>query len=295
MESEKKRTDEYWMGVRDALRMIDSFIKWARRNEDRAKSLDDFIYDGLVAAAKRCESCLKDDLGLKFAEGESSTETSEVEQVPSGYEAGSTMEIPADETFEFTPEDKSPDSSDVPIVTESDSISIDSVGRLEEEEIEDLSIDGPQREFSTDFELVEPTDLVVDSTPADVEEPPIAEPEVEEEISEETESKPSFTWADYEKAVAPAEKDHELDEGDEDVELPPPMKIESMDESSDKVSTPEPPEPPTEEFESVVSEDEETSDSSGPITEPPAPPPPPESDEDEDERRRRARRLFFGD
>ena len=64
VDSEQKRSDEYWMGVRDALRMVDSFTKWARRNESRAKNLDDFIHDGLVAAAKRCESCLKDDLGL---------------------------------------------------------------------------------------------------------------------------------------------------------------------------------------------------------------------------------------
>ena len=70
VDSEQKRSDEYWMGVRDALRMVDSFTKWARRNESRAKNLDDFIHDGLVAAAKRCESCLKDDLGLTFVEGE---------------------------------------------------------------------------------------------------------------------------------------------------------------------------------------------------------------------------------
>ena len=121
MDSDKKRSDEYWMGVRDSLRMVDSFIKWARRNEERAKALDDFIHDGLVAAAKRCESCLKDDLGLTFAEGEALAEESpEMEHVPSGYEMGHTMEVPSD-------------TSEVPIEPESDAVSIDTVGRLEEE------------------------------------------------------------------------------------------------------------------------------------------------------------------
>ncbi|MFW9850992.1 MAG: hypothetical protein ACFFF4_17830, partial [Candidatus Thorarchaeota archaeon] len=64
MESEENRSDEYWMGVRDALRMVDSFLKWSKVNKERAKSLDEFLYDGLVAAAKRCESCLHKQLGI---------------------------------------------------------------------------------------------------------------------------------------------------------------------------------------------------------------------------------------
>ena len=58
-EDDKTRSDEYWMGVRDALRMVDSFTKWAKRNPSRAKTLEDFIHDGLIAAAKRCESSTK--------------------------------------------------------------------------------------------------------------------------------------------------------------------------------------------------------------------------------------------
>ncbi|MCK4567574.1 MAG: hypothetical protein KAU48_09725, partial [Candidatus Thorarchaeota archaeon] len=69
-EDDNVRTDEYWMGVRDALRMVDSFYKWSKRNPGRAKDLDDFIHDGLIAAAKRCESCLRDKLGLSFIEGQ---------------------------------------------------------------------------------------------------------------------------------------------------------------------------------------------------------------------------------
>jgi hypothetical protein len=270
--------------------MIDSFIKWARRNEDRAKALDDFIHDGLIAAAKRCESCLKDDLGLTFVEGEEPSEIIEG-QVPSGYEVGSTLDIPSDDAFDMTPEDLSPASSEVTIETESDSFGIDIVGRLDDQEMDDLSIDGPPREFSSDFELVEPTDLVVDSPSTSEEEPPAAEPEITETPSEGEDTKPSFTWADYEQAVAPTKEDPELVE-EESVELPPPAEIETTEEFSDKPSIPEPPEPPSDDFESSPEEEEE---SATPITEPPPPPPPPESDEDEDERRRRARRLFFGD
>jgi len=335
VDSEKKRSDEYWMGVRDALRMVDSFTKWARRNESRAKHLDDFIHDGLIAAAKRCESCLKDDLGLTFAEDEERIdESTNVEHIPSGYEIDSSsrdyseVEEPIEPTFEVTPEDMSPGVSEVPIESESDSISIDNVGRLEEEEMDDISIDGPSREFTSDFELVEPTDLVVEQPDAapEVEETYESEPETEKEEPSDIEHKASFTWADYEKAVSPDMEGTEPIEEDEDIELPPPIEFKSVetpvrfDESESTSVTTEMPEPPsspsdglepvsetmeiseppsipTDEFESLPIDEEvsEATEEPEPITKPPPPPPPPESDEDEDERRRRARRLFFGD
>jgi hypothetical protein len=292
--------------------MVDSFTKWARRNRDRAKDLDDFIHEGLVAAAKRCESCLKDDLGLTFAEEQlAATQTAEVENVPSGYEADSTASEP-EPSFEVTPEDMSPGTSEVPIESESEAVSIDSVGRIEEEEMDDISIDGPPREFTTDFELVEPTDLDVESTEEsdEVEEEKASEPESEETESSDEDKKPSFTWADYEKAVAPSPEELDVEEDEEEAELPPPIELEStitpetesQPEPEHKpepevVEVPEPPPMPPDDFESS-SIDEDISDeteSFEPITEPPAPPPPPESDEDEEERRRRARRLFFGE
>jgi len=312
VDSEKKRSDEYWMGVRDALRMVDSFTKWARRNRDRAKDLDDFIHEGLVAAAKRCESCLKDDLGLTFAEEQlEAAEADEVESVPSGYEIDT---IPQDSSetesaFEVTPEDLSPGTSEVPIESESEAVSIESVGRIEEEEMEDISIDGPPREFTSDFELVEPADMDTDSGDAEVEaEAP--EPDFEESEPVEEDEKPSFTWADYEKAVTPAGEDPEFEEEEEDVELPPAFELEpTITHEPESEPEPEPtpdtetleiPEPPPilpDDFEGSSVEDDvsEMTEAPEPITEPPAPPPPPESDEDEEERRRRARRLFFGD
>jgi hypothetical protein len=278
--------------------MVDSFIKWARRNEDRAKALDDFIHDGLLAAAKRCESCLKDDLGLTFVEdGTTIGESPEMEHVPSGYEMGSSLELPSDDEIEVPPEEVPPEPSEVPIESESDSVSIDTVGRLEEEEIEDLSIDGPPREFSSDFELVEPADLAVEPSEADDEVLPTSEPEVEDVDEEDTDTKPSFTWADYEKAVAPTKEDPELVDEVEVVEIPPPAETESIEEPSDSRGIPEPPEIPVDDLEdsSIDEEETDTTEDPEPITEPPPPPPPPDSDEDEDERRRRARRLFFGD
>lgn len=68
------KDESYWLGVRDALRMVDSFLKWSKRHPDRAKSLEDFINDGLIAAAKRCEECLSYALGVEFREGEEAQE-----------------------------------------------------------------------------------------------------------------------------------------------------------------------------------------------------------------------------
>ncbi len=297
MDSEKKRSDEYWMGVRDSLRMVDSFIRWARRNEDRAKTLDDFIHDGLVAAAKRCESCLKDDLGLSFAEDEKTIdELSDIEQVPSGYEIAppkdeSYSEEYVDDEFEVTPDDISPESSNIPIDAEEDSISIDTVGRIEEQEIDDISIEGPTREFSSDFELIEPTELSSDRASVSDESVP-SEPEIEDDSIEDAEHKPSFTWDDYERAITPSREEPE--QSNEDVELPPPVEMDSIDETFETGPLSEPPEDTIDESE-ISADDDEDVDASRRITQPPPPPPPPDSDEDEEERRRRARRLFFGD
>ena len=297
MDSDKKRSDEYWMGVRDALRMVDSFIKWARRNEDRAKTLDDFIHDGLIAAAKRCESCLKDDLGLSFAENqEKSTELTEPEQIPPGYEMGSTMSMPSEESFEMTPEDMSPESTEVPVESEEESVSIDTVGRLEDEEIEDLSMEGPAREFSSDFDLVEPTEFPASDSDSDLESSSASESEVDEAPDEDSDHAPSFTWADYERAITPSEEEPEDSEEDEDVELPPPVALDTTPDKSEETTVPEPPELPPDDLKDSQPEEEETdsAETSETPTRPP-PPPPPEDEEDEEERRRRARRLFFGD
>jgi len=280
------------MGVRDALRMVDSFNKWAQRNKERAKDLDDFIHDGLIAAAKRCESCLKDDLGLTFVDGE---DHPLAESVPSGYEATPPEELPSSETSE-------------------DDISIESVGRSDSEEMEDISLDGPTREFASDFALIEPSPLVVDSSTSEpLDEPPEEVPEEHDVSEDHDEKKPSFTWADYEEAVSPPTtepvvEDEPEEEGFESEEEPIPEVEIPIDEpislGPPKVLTPsEEPALPTDEFESVegevfpppTDEEVEESDTLDPITEPPPPPPPPESEEDEDERRRRARRLFFGD
>ncbi|MFX1483426.1 MAG: hypothetical protein ACFFCP_09575 [Promethearchaeota archaeon] len=293
MDSEKKRSDEYWMGVRDALRMVDSFNKWAKRNQERAKDLDDFIHDGLIAAAKRCESCLKDELGLTFSESGKSPTT---ESVPSGYRA--TPPFPElDESMamsESIEEVLSPD--------DDEDISIESVGRSEGEEMEDISLDGPPRDFTSDFDLVEPSPLIMEPSheedESDIDAPTEKPPE---------ERKPSFTWADYEEAVSPTKSKPEEEEpspldSSTDEEMFPPSDA-PITLGAPKILTPsEEPSLPTDELERSVDDelsedidsDYEEPDKPEPITEPPAPPPP-ESDEDEEERRRRARRLFFGD
>jgi len=331
------RTDEYWMGVRDALRMVDSFHKWSKRNPVRAKSLEDFIHDGLIAAAKRCESCLSDKLGLSFIEDETEDEDITVEDAvelederdDDENEIISEESREIDDTFE---EPESAPSSEEPIshvepdtsipfeVPDESAISLDNVERKEDELMEDLSIEGPPREFSTDFDLIEPTTLIVDETsipeaPTMIETDPEPEEALDEEIetdpeseSEELPDRPSFTWSEYEKAVTPSSESEPLDS---DVDIMTSEDEGVSDEMDDEVTEkpPEPPkvwspydEPSIEEEESEIETgsdiDESKLEVAGEdepvISEPPPPPPPPESEEDEEERKRRARRLFFG-
>ncbi|MFW9932644.1 MAG: hypothetical protein ACFFDR_08310 [Candidatus Thorarchaeota archaeon] len=313
MSPDNKRSDDYWMGVRDALRMVDSFLKWSRVNKDRAKSLEDFIYDGLVAAAKRCESCLHKELGLKFdsdveediLEGPILDDSFEEEDIEDD-------ELPSDD-FETTPPDivlepegfeveaevsitieSDSDSPDIAVTPapalEDGSVSIDSMGIMEGSVEDDTHVDGGAREFSSDFELVEPDHLIIDSTPDEIEdtedldsfessedvyvpEPPA---EVKEEISV---IRPKYSW---EETVEPPIDDSSFEEpvSPADDETSKPAKVWSpMDEPS----------PSSLEDEESIEDDEDIESVS-----PPPPPPPPDTEECEEERRRRARRLFFG-
>ncbi|MEM2143217.1 MAG: hypothetical protein QXS20_00125 [Candidatus Thorarchaeota archaeon] len=76
------RDEAYWLGVRDALRMIDSFVRWSNRNPDKAKSISEFIDDALLAVAKRCESCLSHTLGLSFSKVSGPPEVTEIPESP---------------------------------------------------------------------------------------------------------------------------------------------------------------------------------------------------------------------
>ena len=335
-EDDNGRSDEYWMGVRDALRMVDSFNKWSKRNPGRAKDLEDFIHDGLIAAAKRCESCLRDKMGISFTSDEEDVEAARdefrkeededdddddddkvvLEEIPVVEDEPIITEPSFEEPISYVePEPLTPPSEGSDDV----SITLDSVERRDGEEMEDLSIEGPPREFTTDFELVEPTPLVVDaegsvSEPESEPKPELApEPEPEEVVSgppeeenEELPDKPAFTWSEYEEAVSPSSEPEPLDP-EVDI-VPSEDETVSIDEPEEVAE--EPPEPPavwsshdehsvvehdeTDEAEVAESEPDETEEDEPVISEPPAPPPPPESEEDEEERKRRARRLFFG-
>jgi hypothetical protein len=341
MSSDNKRTDEYWMGVRDALRMVDSFNKWAQRNPDRAKSLDDFIHDGLIAAAKRCESCLREKLGLSFVKSVHDEEATAVidskeMETTSLPDIDITLEdVPIepaqghpDSDFEVSIESKESGLADeVSIECEEPPLSMDTVERMEDETLEDLDIEGPQRDFSSDFELVEPSPLVVSSdeaksgnTEIDASLDDSSLEEAEESFEPESEPdiddmSPAFTWSDYEAAVSPT---HEPEPPEPEFEEPGEAFDEYADESTmvddalleDVVEEPMPPPdtskmwdtddnatPPDEggfSHSEPDIEESETKEEPVHFTEPPSPPPPPESDEDEEERKRRARRLFFG-
>jgi hypothetical protein len=297
------RSDDYWMGVRDALRMVDSFLRWSERNRSRAKSLEEFINDGLIAAAKRCESCLSEKLGVKFgaqedaASGETSPDTFR-SSVKSLSEAG--VEALSESSSEYVSEEYEESVASPPEPPE-EALTVDDVDRVEEESLSHYDVEGPPRDFTSDFDLIEPTPLVVepDHDYSDMsEEEPEAESDIVEESAAEEEDEgdsrddiASFTWADYEKAVAPSE-DSETVEGEEEESEDIPEPWTPYDEPSipDEELSRELEEEPTPE-EGLLEEEEEEANT--PVTHPP-PPPPPESDEDEEERKRRARRLFFG-
>ncbi|NWF96749.1 MAG: hypothetical protein HXY34_11465 [Candidatus Thorarchaeota archaeon] len=99
------RDESYWMGVRDALRMIDSFIKWSRRNPEKAKTLDDFLNEALIAVSKKCESCLSDLLGVSFG---SSGERPEESADRSSSLADSELSFEQETRTEESPTDTAP-------------------------------------------------------------------------------------------------------------------------------------------------------------------------------------------
>ena len=96
MNSDERKSDDYWMGVRDALRMVDSFVRFRYKHPKRTKKLEDFIAEGLVAAAKRCKSCLSRELGIIFKEDKEAyegpldiSESSESAEIPGFFEESS--------------------------------------------------------------------------------------------------------------------------------------------------------------------------------------------------------------
>ena len=316
LNSEKKKSDEYWMGVRDALRMVDSFVKWSSRYKEDAKTLEDFIHDGLIAAAKRCESCLSDQLGVRFDRkkgdqeyADQEDEELEDEHPGSDFESSHFSEE-ADYEQEFEEGYLTKEEYDEPSVEESPSGMVDSITGTAASMSEESLMEGEARDFEEDFEVPESMPYELDETepaessseePVDsadriAEAPPesddISHEEMDSEGLEDLEMSdseehdiPSFTWSDYESEMDEEAEDEETDEES----VSPPKSWSPMDE------------PPVEEEleDDEDLEDDDTDESSNEEEEnkketPPPPPPPPETDDSEEERKRRARRLFFG-
>ncbi len=316
LNSEKKKSDEYWMGVRDALRMVDSFVKWSSRYKEDAKTLEEFIHDGLIAAAKRCESCLSDQLGLRFNREKAdeeyvAQEDEELEDRHLGTDFESShFSEDADYGQESEEEHLTKEEHDALSVEESASYMVDSITGTAASMSEESLMEGEARDFEEDFEVAEPMPYELDETERaeSLSEEPVdsadhiaeAPPESDDISHEEMDSegiedlgisdleepdKPSFTWNDYESEMDEVAEDEGSDEESESS----PKSWSPMDE------------PPVEE-ELEDNEDLEDDDTDGSSDEeeetkketPPPPPPPPETDDSEEERKRRARRLFFG-
>lgn len=250
------KDESYWLGVRDALRMIDSFLKWRSRNPNKAKPLDQFMHEALIAAAKRCESCLSHALGIQFSsQGEEEPSRKEgsgvdffekTESMVEDSPLARTLTDPGDlYTEETRPADDSateapleddyvvPDDAellDTPLLhddsedagaeegTEPDfddveSASIDHMERASGDMDREPEFDA-ERDFSEEFELSEPHDLIIEDAEHDSDAESAVVPVPDEPDTPETEDEASFQ-VDVESASSEAESPRvEWDETD---------------------------------------------------------------------------------
>jgi hypothetical protein len=56
----------YWNGVRDALRMVETFVFWKEKNPREKRTIKDFVSEALEAVRQKCAPCLKEILGINF-------------------------------------------------------------------------------------------------------------------------------------------------------------------------------------------------------------------------------------
>ncbi len=319
-----EKNDNYWLGVRDALRMVDSFVRWSARHEDKAKNLNEFISEGLIAAAKRCESCLSTTLGLTFGESLGGLSPDDLlepadptDRLPTHYEEPTEEKDSTDSdgevlgTEELSKEPKF--ESEPKASSEVEPSSIEAIERTEDTEIEEMHLDGPSRNFGTDFDLGEPSPLTIEpededqessvsesSEPEEPSEPEqpveiesaLAEPERIDVIKDEPDDAPpstesGLTWSEYERVTTPPETTATPASEEHAAETEPSEKPADWSPNDESIVS-------ADEAVEDLHEEQDEVDKEVPEIEPPPPPPPPESDESEDERRRRARRLFFG-
>ncbi len=252
------KDESYWLGVRDALRMIDSFLKWRSRNPNKAKPLDQFMHEALIAAAKRCESCLSHALGIQFSsEGEEEPSHTEGSGVDFFEKAESMVEDsplartltdpgdlysgethPADDSAtEAPPEDDyvAPDDAELPdspllhedsedaeaeeriepAFDDVESASIDHIERTSEDASREPDFDA-ERDFSEEFELSEPQDLIIEDAEHESEAHSAPVPVPDEPEVPETEDEASFQ-VDIESTSSEAESPKvEWDETDDE-------------------------------------------------------------------------------
>ena len=245
MNQEKRESEDYWLGVRDALRMIDSFVKWSKRNPDRAKNLEHFISDGLIASAKRCKSCLSRELGIKFVdeeEAELEVEGAPVsDEIPLEFDESSDVEPPQ---FDETPlsdamgygtsgeidisgsaeiiSDESSFDLEAPTSTEAHDddnvelgetdaygVSIDEIDHSSDS-LTDLDLEPESRDFSSDFDIAEPEPLI------------ISEDSDESTPERSTETSDEFAFgSDIDSPPSPLPEDDNEDESLIDSDSPP--------------------------------------------------------------------------
>ncbi len=178
------KDESYWLGVRDALRMIDSFVAWSRRNPNRAKRIDDFIDDGLIAVNKHCKSCLSQALGISFGESEGEEAAADFGDRRGGQVRAARPEFPAGRASVFSAE--YPQDFKEPAAEETlEPPDLPDLGHEEAlyaepplSEMPDMSRMGPasqgsispeerreekSRDFLSEFHLTEPTSLETES------------------------------------------------------------------------------------------------------------------------------------
>ena len=64
--SQEESGQLYWNGVRDALRMVETFVFWKEKNPREKRTVKDFVSEALEAVRQKCAPCLKEILGINF-------------------------------------------------------------------------------------------------------------------------------------------------------------------------------------------------------------------------------------
>lgn len=173
----------YWNGVRDALRMVETFVFWKEKNPREKRTIRDFVSEALEAVRQKCAPCLKEILGIDFGP---------VEQ-----------EAAPEPAFKFAPEPTPEEAEPVEEEPEPEPLEVPTPEPAEEPIPEELGAPEPVEERAPDVFLAPQEEAEPELPAPEPEEPPAPEPRV---FAIPEPSRPSLTPAPA-KPAEPEEKE----------------------------------------------------------------------------------------